>query len=252
MRVESLTSRLEFNERRARALESVVAYKPDVDEEPADVGTLDPTPTRHGTRPASTFRIETSTRPPREPDRSQADRPSDRQARPAKGPANAAGGADAAAAVAAAVRRPHHGRTRLQSGETMIRFASSGIDVTDAAGRFGGLTLRPDASSERRAPVSHAHSESNRGRRRSPTTNPRRAAQTSIHSEARGRRPALRPGDQRRRRTARAIRRRASRAPRRGRGPDDLRDRLRHLAKRAARRRRTGQRHSGPPVSVST
>jgi hypothetical protein len=32
MRVESLTSRLEFNERRARALESVVAYKPTVDE----------------------------------------------------------------------------------------------------------------------------------------------------------------------------------------------------------------------------
>ena len=28
MRVESLTSRLEFNERRARALESVVVYKP--------------------------------------------------------------------------------------------------------------------------------------------------------------------------------------------------------------------------------
>ena len=28
MRVESLSSRLEFNERRARALESVVAYKP--------------------------------------------------------------------------------------------------------------------------------------------------------------------------------------------------------------------------------
>jgi hypothetical protein len=32
MRVESLTSRLEFNERRARALESVVAYKPTVDD----------------------------------------------------------------------------------------------------------------------------------------------------------------------------------------------------------------------------
>jgi hypothetical protein len=32
MRVESLTSRLEFNERRARALESVVAYKPSPEE----------------------------------------------------------------------------------------------------------------------------------------------------------------------------------------------------------------------------
>src|ERR1700732_2022105 len=32
MRVESLASRLEFNERRARALESVVAYRPATDE----------------------------------------------------------------------------------------------------------------------------------------------------------------------------------------------------------------------------
>jgi hypothetical protein len=32
MRVESLASRLEFNERRARALESVVAYRPSIDE----------------------------------------------------------------------------------------------------------------------------------------------------------------------------------------------------------------------------
>src|SRR5206468_1338221 len=36
MRVESLSGRLEFNERRARALESVVVYKPGVDEQPPD------------------------------------------------------------------------------------------------------------------------------------------------------------------------------------------------------------------------
>jgi hypothetical protein len=35
MRLESVSSRLEFNERRARALESVVVYKPAVDEPPA-------------------------------------------------------------------------------------------------------------------------------------------------------------------------------------------------------------------------
>jgi hypothetical protein len=40
MRVESLASRLEFNERRARALESVVAYKPALGE-PADPATRD-------------------------------------------------------------------------------------------------------------------------------------------------------------------------------------------------------------------
>jgi hypothetical protein len=35
MRVESLASRLEFNERRARALESAVVYKPSIDEPPS-------------------------------------------------------------------------------------------------------------------------------------------------------------------------------------------------------------------------
>src|SRR5947209_11342844 len=35
MRLESVSSRLEFNERRARALESVVVYKPMGDEAPA-------------------------------------------------------------------------------------------------------------------------------------------------------------------------------------------------------------------------
>jgi hypothetical protein len=37
MRVESLTSRLEFNERRARALESVVVYRPSVEEQAVGV-----------------------------------------------------------------------------------------------------------------------------------------------------------------------------------------------------------------------
>jgi hypothetical protein len=39
MRVESLTSRLEFSERRARALERVVAYKPDVQEDATEAAT---------------------------------------------------------------------------------------------------------------------------------------------------------------------------------------------------------------------
>ena len=63
MRVESLTSRLEFTERRARALESVVVYAPqpaesDIDRPttspastPADVA--GPSPTATGTRPAT-------------------------------------------------------------------------------------------------------------------------------------------------------------------------------------------------------
>lgn len=44
MKVESLTGRLEFNERRARALESVVVYKPLEGEPPVDVPPVPPVP----------------------------------------------------------------------------------------------------------------------------------------------------------------------------------------------------------------
>ena len=60
MRVESLQSRLEFNERRARALESVVAYKP------SDPGTTIETQPRapmHDARPVPEFRPRPDTPP---------------------------------------------------------------------------------------------------------------------------------------------------------------------------------------------
>jgi hypothetical protein len=44
MRVESLTSRLEFNERRARALESVIAYEPATRERIAEIRAQQPPP----------------------------------------------------------------------------------------------------------------------------------------------------------------------------------------------------------------
>src|SRR5438128_7440359 len=44
MRVESLASRLEFNERRARALESAVVYKPSTDERPPRQSQQPPSP----------------------------------------------------------------------------------------------------------------------------------------------------------------------------------------------------------------
>jgi hypothetical protein len=52
MRVESMQSRLEFNERRARALESAVVYKP------AEPETFDqmPRPPAHESRPPAEFR----------------------------------------------------------------------------------------------------------------------------------------------------------------------------------------------------
>ena len=60
MRVESLQSRLEFNERRARALESVVAYAP------ADAGAgVDSAvrPPAHDVRPAAEFRPRSEAQP---------------------------------------------------------------------------------------------------------------------------------------------------------------------------------------------
>jgi hypothetical protein len=53
MRVESLVSRLEFNERRARALESVVAYKRSSDEQGSERATEAGTPRPRGGAPAN-------------------------------------------------------------------------------------------------------------------------------------------------------------------------------------------------------
>jgi hypothetical protein len=59
MRVESMQSRLEFNERRARALESVVVYKP------ADADPVAPParPPLHETRPPAEFRPRQDSQP---------------------------------------------------------------------------------------------------------------------------------------------------------------------------------------------
>ena len=112
-----------------------------------------------------------------------------------------------------------------------------------------------DTAAERAAavesnPPQHGTPSEDRSSAGSPGASDR--AERPGRSEARRRRPAIRSGDQRRRRAARALHRRASRAPRRGRGPDDVRDRLRHVAERAARRRRAGQRRRGAPISASS
>jgi len=61
MRVESLQSRLEFNERRARALESVVVYKPT---EAEAVEQTVPRPAMQETRPPAEFRSRQDQQPP--------------------------------------------------------------------------------------------------------------------------------------------------------------------------------------------
>src|SRR5260221_624077 len=162
MRVESLTSRLEFNERRARALESVVVYKPAEDrlEAPAAASNAD------------TGFVKRD---------------------PGRGPSTSQGRATSAGWRQTPPAGPG------QAGQT-----------SPAAPGAAGLTTR---------------------------------------GEARRRRPAVRPGDQRRRRAACALHRGTSRAPRGRRGADDVRLRLRHVAQRARLRRGTHQRHCRPPLS---
>jgi hypothetical protein len=70
MRVESLTSRLEFNERRARALESVVVYKPGDEKEPErrdQREPRDPREPREPREPRDQRRPETPALPPPAP-----------------------------------------------------------------------------------------------------------------------------------------------------------------------------------------
>jgi hypothetical protein len=83
MRVESLTSRLEFNERRARALESVVVYKPS---EPAESAVARTAPAPQPERPRQQDR---SRNEPRDRDRNRPQEPR-YQAPPPEAPAEPA------------------------------------------------------------------------------------------------------------------------------------------------------------------
>ena len=198
MRVESMSSRLDFDERRARALEGVVQYRP---------GAVRAAAAAAAARPSHA-------------DRHAAPRPS----RPSGGTGGAAGAAAGAWRAAA---------------------GGVGPDSSPAAGRRATTPARPGRRRRRLLPATgnadcrqseptptRAAARTRRRRRH------RRSRTTARNREARGRRSALRRRHQRRRRAARALHRRAARAPRRGRGPDDLRARLRHLAERAAGRRR--------------
>ena len=116
--------------------------------------------------------------------------------------------------------------------------------ATGPTSRATRVAIRADERDQRR----HRAPESSRPRPRTSGLGELRTGPTTS-SEARGRRPAIRPGDQRRRRAARALHCRAPRAPRRGRGADDVRHRLRHVAERAAGRRRDSVNGvSGPPL----
>ena len=198
MRVESMSSRLDFDERRARALEGVVQYRPGRGAAARAAG-------RSSGRRADGG--DTAERAERRGRR--------RRRRPADGAADAAPRSGAGAA-------PDRPAMRRQTGASAAAPASDGRHARSTAADAG---RRPGA--------------------RSPA---RRRSETGGCGEARGRRSALRRRHQRRRRAARALHRRAPRAARRGRGPHHVRARLRHVAQRAARRRRGGQRRPGAPV----
>ena len=166
MRVESLSSRLEFNERRARALESVVVYKPAGDDRATQVGRAPrPPPAAAAGADSASRRRPPSSRPCR------ASRAAQRA--PAEGPASAAaggaGGADDAAAPPAAPswaapRRPGRRRRRDRirrrgAGQELLEPAtqavgSGGSDIRAITGpnrrRWRGSTTesghRPDAA----------------------------------------------------------------------------------------------------------
>ena len=317
MRVESLASRLEFNERRARALESVVVYKPSADDAPE---AMPPVPAPVALRPSgapgasgtesrldhgAAVRHRASIRvapirpqtdpgaashclPPRRHASRRSVRRLDGERRSWVGRSRGQGRLSGqeqpkdlvSAAVGGAGVADDAAVDRLQPS-----WAAAAPAVDDAGRRIGFDRIDPGSRGGPRADANACSVWPSRSLRRlqqlknvwKPRARAplRRESETSgqtppqdslrvvptpdpgdvrlrpkrTPSEARGRRPTLRSGDQRRRRTARAIHRRAPGAPCRSRGPHDVRLRLRHLAERTAGRSRPRQRGDGAPLS---
>jgi hypothetical protein len=98
MRLESLASRLEFNERRARALESVVVYKPAEDHDEPTVREVVPDRSRSQspsppswTQPSSPQPSQPSSTQPSQPSSTQPSQPSPPQPLPGGAPAEGPG-----------------------------------------------------------------------------------------------------------------------------------------------------------------
>ena len=224
MRVESLSSRLDFDERRARALEGVVQYRRRTSPRRPSQVRVQPSVRRGSDVRPTAVRAVPRRQSPATPSRSGRT--------PRRAPRPTAQGSEARAEAAGpAARRRVAGaarRRRRRPGQT-----HGGSARRWQSGRIGAVRRRLGDVRARR-------------RRRRPgrirTTEP-------PISEARGRCSALRRGHQRRRRAARPLHRRTAGAARRGRGPDDLRARLHHVAERAACGRRDGQRRARAAVS---
>ena len=216
MRVESLTGRLEFNERRARALESVVVYK---------------SPEENGTTPRGSIREATAGTSSPGPSRRH------RQS-------------------SARLRSTSEGPGQRSRRRRRRRGRRGGGLASTIMGGPAGARRRPRRTPRRREmrPGRHATAAGEHRARDSVGIEPRagdhRTNPDTAKSEARSRRSALRPGNQRRRRAPCPLHRRAPGPPRRSRGADHVRHRLRVVAQRAASRRRNDQRRVGPPISA--
>ena len=221
MRVESLSSRLEFNERRARVLESAVVYKARSRRPTADSSSRPrrPGPTSRAGHPSrdrspTTGRVR---RPRRNAGRQSA--PPAAPARPRRRPATGRP-RPAQPAPAPAPRPPW----RRVGGER------HGI----GADARGSAPAQADGQSAAAHPADHEVEPRPRTIRRTRRTSTPATPNPTTRSEAGDRRSALRPRHQRRRRASRPVHRRTSGASRRGGGADDVRHRLRHVAERAA------------------
>ena len=214
MRVESLSGRLDFSDRRARALESVVQYRP-------------------GTGPAAEL-AEAASAPAAaggRASRRDGDAPRrEGEAARREGEAAAPGGPIKGEAQRARRRRRRRGRGGAPASPRPT--AAPAATRRRAGGRGGARRGRARVAWRRRR---QSALRRRRARTRERHTRPARATRRT--SETRRRRPAVRPRHQRRRRTPRPLRGRAPGAPRRRRRADHLRPRLRHVAERAARRR---------------
>src|SRR5262245_30023457 len=131
MRVESVGSRLEFNERRARALESVVAYKPGEGDVVAAAPQRTPSPSVSRQPSASSVQMPQAS----QPQASQAPLPS------APGVAGVAGGAQSPEGPGQRSRRRRRRRGRRGGGS--------------AAGIMGGQAAPQPGAPEASGPVGH-------------------------------------------------------------------------------------------------
>ena len=262
MRVESIAGRLDFNERRARALEAVVQYKPEGrDEHGAPRGGRG-FAAGAGQRPAEGApRGEQGGRgfaPEGAPRGDQGGRASGAEGQGAASPRTDQGPSTVDPMTGGESLRSRR-RRRRRGRRSGPGFAGEGRETRDEGrgteegrrtadeGRGeNALEHGPQGDDqEQRAAEANGPGEAASERTSEADTPTRRLIQIPIRREGCGRRPALRRGHQRRRRTARSLHRGAPGPAHRGRGADDLRPRLRHVAQRVAGGRRADRwRHS--------